>query len=358
MINKIYSKFFIRILMVIFWILIIIFYVYSPIVTNLLPSKKTLNVYCWVDVIDENSIREFEKATGIDVNLSLYEHNFELFSKLEITQGRDYDLIFVTDFVIPLLIKANLLQPIDSSKLDFWNDLEPALFNKEFDPGNKYSAPYQWDIYVVGYNKQLYPNGVPAKDWSLIFDKNIMPKHIGMLEESNEAFMVGAQYLYKNTNNITEEKLEKIKDLLIAQKPNVESYVDLRASDLLSSGAAPVAVGQSAYITRPMKFNKNISFFVPSEGSFAVFDSFVIPKASDKQELVYKFLNFANCQSSVKKVTERYCYLPNRKDLLVEGHYELGNYQQIQDLLKTVSVFSTNIPIKKLNECWMEVKSY
>ena len=355
---KIAPKFLVRFLMILFWLLVIIVYIYSPVIYDLIPrSSKSINLYCWVDMIDKDVVKEFERTTGIDVNISYYEHNYELISKLEVTQGRDYDLIMATDFTIGYLIKLNLLQPLQRQKLDFWLDLEPNILNREFDRNNEYSIPYFWDLDVIGYNNKIYKDDLPTKSWALIFDKKYMPKHLGMVEEANEAFMIAAQYLFNSIQDLSDAKLEEIKNLLKEQKDSVESYVDLRSGDLLISGAASAAVSQSAYICRAMEFSKNISLFVPSEGSFAFIDSLVIPKPSNNLEYTYKFLNFINKKESIEKVVDKFCYLPARKDLLISREYLLGTYKQIQQYLKSAKLFSSDVPIKKINELWMEVKA-
>jgi spermidine/putrescine transport system substrate-binding protein len=360
MINKIFSsKFIARFLMVLFWLILIVAYIYLPLVYNFFRgSKKSINMYCWVDVVDKAVIKDFERDTGIKVNVSYYEHNYELISKLEITQGRDYDLIMATDFTIGYLKNMNLLKSIEHERLNFWNKLEPAILNREFDRSNKYSVPYLWDIYVIGFNKNFYKSGVPIKSWALIFNPRYMPKHVGMLEEANESFLIASQYLFNSVDNLTDEKLFAIRDLLRFQKSYVESYVELRASDLLTSGASPVVVAQSAYICRPMKFSDKISFFVPEEGSFVAIDSFVIPQSSDKTDFIYQFLNYIYQKKNIERVIDRFCYLPATRDLLSEKTYCVGSYDKIHNYLKNASLFRSDIPIEKINKLWMEVKSY
>lgn len=352
-------KYSIRFLMLIFWLTIILAYLYFPLVKDLLPieDRKSINIYCWADVFDDELVKTFENETGIKINLSYYELNYELVSKLELTKGEGYDLIMATDFAVSYLKELNLLKKIDHSKLNFWNNLEENLLDRKFDKNNEYTLPYFWDIYVIGYNKKFYNQGLPAQGWSLIFDPKVMPNKIGMLEDANEAFMVSAQYLFNSTQNLTDEKLSQIKDLLIKQKPYVESYNDLRASNLILSGAAPISVAQSAYICRPMRFSKKVDFIVPKEGSFIVIDGFMISETTKKADYVYEFLNFIYQKQYVESITEKYCYLPARKDLLRENKYILGNYTQIKDYLSKALLFSSDVSLDKIDKLWMEIKS-
>lgn len=358
--NKFLYKYSIRLLMIIFWLLVILTYLYFPLLKKFLPSReaKSINIYCWADVVDDEIVKQFENNTGIKVNLSYYELNYELVSKLELTKGEGYDLIMATDFSVNYLKKLNLLRKIDHSKLNFWEHLEENLLDRKFDKNNEYTVPYFWDIYVIGYNKKFYNQGLPSYGWSLIFDTKIIPPKIGMLEDANEAFMVGAQYIFNSIQNLTDEKLIQIKDLLIKQKPYVESYNDLRAGNMLLSGAAPLSVAQSAYICRPMRFSKKVDFIVPEEGSFIVIDGFMIAESTKKLDYVYEFLNFIYKKEYVESITEKYCYLPARRDLLSANKYILGNYSQIKNYLSKAQLFSSDVSLEKIDKLWMEIKSY
>ena len=58
-------------------------------------SAEELHIYNWSDYIAEDTIAEFEKATGIDVTYDVYDSNEVLEAKM--LAGRSgYDLIFPT----------------------------------------------------------------------------------------------------------------------------------------------------------------------------------------------------------------------------------------------------------------------
>ena len=47
------------------------------------------------------------------------------------------------------------LLPLDKSKLNGMQNMDPRLINKEFDPGNKYSIPYFWGTLGIIYNDKF-----------------------------------------------------------------------------------------------------------------------------------------------------------------------------------------------------------
>ena len=78
-----------------------------------------VNVYTWGEYMalgqDEdiaNVVEQFEKETNIKVNLTTYDTNEELYSKL--TQSNDsYDIVVPSDYMIGKMIKEGLLKEIN-----------------------------------------------------------------------------------------------------------------------------------------------------------------------------------------------------------------------------------------------------
>src|SRR5262245_2951601 len=84
-----------------------------------LASSGTVAVAAWGDYFDKNTIlADFEKATGIKVNLTTYGSNEEIENKLRAAGGKGFDILFPSVDTGPNYYKDNLLQPIDEKKFD------------------------------------------------------------------------------------------------------------------------------------------------------------------------------------------------------------------------------------------------
>jgi len=361
-VNKLYSIFTVRFVIILFWITVIAAFLFSSVLPSYFATPaQSINVYTWVDIVDEEAVAAFEKETGIKVHLSYYEHNQELLAKFQLTGGKDYDLVMISDYMIEFLIHQGLIKPLRKDAFQHWDLIEERLLNHPFDPHNSYSIPLFWDLYGIGYNKKLVgQQGLPVRSWQLIFDPAFANQRISMVDEANEAIMIAAQYLYGNVMQLSPEQQEAVKKLLIEQKPRVEAYTDLRAGYLLLSGAISMAVGQSAFVCKAIEADPaTFGFMVPDEGSFMVIDSMVIPAASTKDALVYQFINFIFAREIMRKVINKFAYLPVRTDLLQEMHLAcVGNAQQIIDYLKKAKLFVPIISREAISHLWMEVKAY
>lgn len=341
-------------------ILFILGFLYAPYINRLYIKDQHINVYTWADMFDLGCIHEFEKNTGIKVNLIYYDACEELITKLQITKGRSCDALLLADCVVPELIKLDMITKIDKLKLNFWQELEPKLLNKSYDLANNYTVPYSWDIYGIGINLSKFNNQLPIKSWGLIFEHDLGAINIGMVEDGLSSVNIAAQYLYKTVQVLNTKQLADIKNLLIKQKKLVQAYTALRCNYLLSSGASPAVATQAACIYNIMQKNANIRFIIPQEGGFISTENFAIYKNSKKQDLVYQFINFMYQKKVVSKYISKTNFLPVRSDLLQEINCDyLGNKEcLLQEInLAKIAFFDYIAPRDDIMKLWMEVKA-
>lgn len=115
-------------------------------------EEKKLAFYNYDTYTGENTLAEFNKATGIEVKLDLFADSDELFTKLK-AGNPGYDVIVPTNDKVERMIKANMLVPLDHTKIPNIANIDPAFMNPSFDPGRKYSLPYMWGTVGIGYRK-------------------------------------------------------------------------------------------------------------------------------------------------------------------------------------------------------------
>src|SRR5579862_2689324 len=161
-----FRQYFNRSLVVFFWIALIFGILYWP-KNMFFREKKSINVFAWGDILDDSVVAEFEKTSGIKVNLNFYASNEEMIIKLKATGGEGYDLIVPSDYSVEILRKENLLKKLDKTKLNFLDNLNPHLLNLFFDPGNLYSVPFEWELYVLGIDKDFFQDKPLYPSWKM-----------------------------------------------------------------------------------------------------------------------------------------------------------------------------------------------
>ena len=144
-------------------------------------EEAKLNFYNWDTYIGETTLDDFEDASGIEVKMDLFADNDELFAKLK--EGNPgYDVIVPTNDFVERMITADMLVPLDHSKIpNFKANVDEAFQEAEFDPGRKFSMPYMWGTMGIGYRKSRV-SGVPDS-WKHVFDSDEYSGKIAWLSE-------------------------------------------------------------------------------------------------------------------------------------------------------------------------------
>src|SRR3954452_12902815 len=181
------------------------------------PAKteaKTLNFYNWTAYIADDTIPNFQKETGIKVTYDNYSSNDELFAKLS-AGSTGYDIIVPTDATLVKMKHANLVEPLDLSLIPNVKNLDPRFRDAAYDPGNKYSIPWQWGTTGIGFDKKKV--GGTVTDWDA-FDLAAVKGRSSFLDEARDAFAMALFALGKDPNTTDDGDLDDAKDYLIDLK--------------------------------------------------------------------------------------------------------------------------------------------
>src|SRR6195952_4304354 len=136
------------------------------------PGDKVLNVYIWTNYLPHEVAVEFQRRTGIAVNVDTYDSNEAVLAKLQ-SGVADYDLVVPSDYMLKTLIPQGLVRPLDRARLPHFGNLDPRLLDPRFDPGNGHSVPYLWGTTGIGYARRKVQG--PVDSWRVLFE----PKYAG-----------------------------------------------------------------------------------------------------------------------------------------------------------------------------------
>ncbi|MCI0381882.1 MAG: extracellular solute-binding protein [Chlamydiae bacterium] len=350
------KKLFFHIVVILLWVGIIFAALYFP-NWKLAPyEKNSITIFAWGDILDPEIISEFERKTGIKIHLNFYSSNEELLVKLRATETLGYDLIIPSDYAVPLLIKENLLKELAKTKLTFINDLNPLLMGHFFDPENRYSIPFEWEIFGLGVDQDFFHNVDFQPSWQLLFEPTF-PYKIAMLNDPVEAVSFAALYLYQNTEKLSQEELAGVRNLLIGQKKSVEAYADFRADYFLATKNCPVALASSSYIWRSKRIFPFIKFVIPKEGTFITIENLCIPILSKKEELVYQFINYLYTPESMTKHYKLFGFFPaSLKVQDIQDELDRRLILGTKEDFSKYHFFKNLAPMKEIRDLWVEVK--
>jgi spermidine/putrescine transport system substrate-binding protein len=253
-------------------------------------EEPKLNFYNWDTYIGETTLPDFTKATGIDVNMSLFATNDELFAKLR-AGNPGFDVIVPGSEFVERMIKANLLEPLDHAKIPNIKNIAPEFVkDAPFDPGRKYSLPYTWLVIGIGYRKSKVEE--MPDSWKWLFDSDTYKGRIAVMSDASELFRNCFKYLGQSINSDSPELIKKAEAMLAKQKPNIKSFHEDNGQDLLLSGEVDVVMEYNGDIAQVMIEDDDLNFVVPKEGAMKQSDTLAIPKGAPHPENATEFINF------------------------------------------------------------------
>jgi spermidine/putrescine transport system substrate-binding protein len=340
-----------------FWLLAIIIFLYAAQCASLFTQRKSINVLVWGQLLDKEFLYDFEKETGVQVNMSYFENNEELFVKLQSGSQHDYDLIMPSDWAVELMIQKGLLKQLDRNKIHVWRNIYPAVCNLYCDPGNHYSIPFYWSLFGPGVDTRYWQGKKIPATWALIFDENIMPQRICMVEDIRELICIASLYLFGHYNQLNEREIEQVKALLLRQKSRVSIYTDSRPEYVLASGSVPIAVSWFGDFLKMMRAFSYIEFINPKEGVFAEVASFAIPATSKKDDFAYLFINYLFRKDIAKKYVDKFDFFcAVEVDVEYDDRFA-GLTKPTAELFARVNFFKNVVSHQTLNDVLIALKS-
>ncbi|MEY4736330.1 MAG: hypothetical protein RL302_649 [Pseudomonadota bacterium] len=271
---------------------------------------KVLNIYNWSDYIAEDTIKNFEKETGIKVRYDNYDNNEILHAKL-VAGKTGYDIVVPGSHFAKTQIEAGLLQKLDKTKLTNWNNLDKGLLEQlgKVDPGNEFLVDWLWGYVTVGINVDkvkaaLGDTPMPENAWSLLFDTKYVSKlkkcGVSVLDSASEVIPAALMYVGKPAFSKEAADYAEAAKLLKDIRPFVTRFSSSGYIEEMAAGSTCLVMGFSGDIniakdraaSAKTKNKVVIEALVPKTGATLFFDTMAIPKDAKNVENAHLFINY------------------------------------------------------------------
>ena len=264
-------------------------------------DKGVVNVYNWGVYIDESVLEDFTAETGIKVVYDTFESNEAMYGVLK-NEGASYDVVIPSDYMISRMIEEDMLEPLNFDNIPNFEDVDPALKNPDYDPENLYSVPYMWGLLGIIYNTSMVEE--TPTSWDIMFDENYSGQ-ILMFNNSRDAIGIALKQLGYSYNTTDENQIKEAVDLLIQQKPLVQSYVMDDIFEKMQSGSAAIGAYYYGDFLTMQEVNPDLAFCLPEEGTNLYVDAMCIPKNAENKENAEIFINYmCSTQAGLKNCEE------------------------------------------------------
>lgn len=251
-------------------------------------TSKEVNLFVWTEYIPQDVIDCFEAVYGIKVNHDDYSSNEEMYAKLS-SGSTSYDIVQPTDYIVSLMIRQDLLQKLDKSKLPVISNFDPNYMNLPFDPGNDYTIPYQAGTDAIVVNTDKVTN-VP-KSWADLWKPEYAGKMV-FLDDSRAVIGATLLTLGYDINTKDPKQLDEAKAKLKELAPGIKLFDSDSPKTALIAGDVSLGMTWTGEAFLAQKEVPSIQYIYPTEGALIWQDNYALPKNAPHLDAAYAWLNY------------------------------------------------------------------
>lgn len=281
----------------------------GPWVSRHAAAAGVVKIYAWSDYIYQDMIDSFQKETGLQVELSKYGSNDEVFNKLKASGGKGFDLVMPTTSEGPQWYDAgDLLQPFDETKIDI-DAIYPSIYEKSIDlggtyRGKRYILPFNWGTEGITYDSEVFKTSYGELSLGDLWRPEMVDKvtvrqksaliAIGRTMDA-EGKLESNDMLDAYKDEETSRKIfEQILPVAIDLKKNIKKFwnsADDQYTAFNQDGCVIGLTWDGPGIVLNKTSKGRIKYLMPKEGGFAWLDGMSIPTGAENVEGAYAFIN-------------------------------------------------------------------
>lgn len=319
-----------------------------------------LNLFIWSEYMDPAILSDFETQFGCKVTVDLYEDNESMVAKLKGGGDSLYDVVVPGQYIIPVMVKLELLAPLRHENIPNLANLDDKFKNPSFDPGNQYSAAYQWGTVGI-YVRKNAEKPVP-RTWGLLFDPAQQPGPFLLIDSIRE--MMGSALKYKgySVNSADPAQIKEVRDLMIEAKRRSQGFEGgVGGKNKVLGKTVAAAVVYNGDAVRGMADDPDTEYFVPDEGGVIWVDNLAIPAKAPNRDTAEKFINFILDPKVGAQLSNFNQYAtPNRAAKAFINPDDLANpaiYPSADQMEKLEFVIDAGDANRLFDEAWSQIRS-
>jgi spermidine/putrescine transport system substrate-binding protein len=300
-------------------------------------------------------LRQFEEEYACEIVYDTFASNEELYAKL-LSGGTGYDLVFPSGDYVAIMIKQNMLERIDQSKLSNGGNIDPLVLQKAgYDPNMEYSVPYYFGAAGIAVNTARVPQY--EKSWS-IFSRSDLQGKMTMLDDMREVLGDALVHLGYSVNTTNPAELAAARDLVNSSwKPNLIKF----DAEAFGKGFADedfwVVQGYAEVVFEEIseELKKNTAFFIPPEGGPGYIDSMCLLKGAKHADLAYKFIDFIHRPEVYAEFTD-YFGFPATVNIPARALKKIPPNYQAEELTNVELKDDVGEDLKLYDDAWLTIR--
>lgn len=272
--------------------------------TDLSARDSHLTVSSWPLYIDEDdpksgyvsTLTQFQRQYGVEVSYHTdVTDNVVFFNKVVNQLGSctstGRDLFVLTDWMAARMIQMGWIQPMDPAKVPhLHSNIISSLKAPDWDPGRRYSAPWQAGFTGIAYNAKYLKN--PPRTVKELFTRSDLKGKVAAFTEMRDTMGLVLLGLGYDPANFTQAQWDESISFLEKAKTSgqIRVFSGQEYTDDLTAGNTVASVAWSGDIAASE--DPNLRFLAPEEGLMIWADNMLIPNMAQHHALAESWVNF------------------------------------------------------------------
>ncbi|MES2845165.1 MAG: extracellular solute-binding protein [Pseudomonadota bacterium] len=263
-------------------------------------SSNEVNIWTYDSFVTDEFKAQFEKDTGIKVNIRLVDDQGKQFNLLAAeAPNPTVDILTVAGHRFLQFIDSELLAPMDTGRLTNWGNINPVYSESDWATikDQKWGVPILSGAETLAYNTELV-SPEEAQSWDLLFSEKYKGQTAYILNDIMSIVMLykgydGNMVEYINDPEKAAAIVKEARDFLIEKKPLVRKYYDSGAEvqQMFINQDIAVAHAWNGPIATLINDGFPVAVTIPKEGSYGFVYTLNVANNAPNADNAYKFLD-------------------------------------------------------------------